>query len=460
MKKRNFLRCLSLSLMLILLTMLLSGCMGSAKAQPTNPDGTLILDGLSTEVKMGLSDYVKLPFSYLLSGLYDLTGSYGPALTLFALLVMLLLFFPTAKGKKASMKLSRLTPQTKALEEKYGDDKQGYQMAVSQLYREEGAGGCGGCLWNLLPMLLLFPLYYIVREPITWLMFHGNVSARTLGEIQNVFITAKNNAAAGSALANLDATGFFWQVQALPFIDSVKSELTAISPAIQSMNTRFLGIELSAVPNFLFWYHFEAHGVWNSVGQFLLPIVSAGTSLITALVSQKTNNSLIVNDKGEQDSALAKSAAQNSKMMLLMSPLISLYFGFVVPAALSLYWTVQNLIRPVQDYFLTKHYRKIYDAEDALKQEKAAREAAQEAERERIRAQRRAENPDGIIGSASKKKLQQRERNEQAAKEAAYQAMQLSQEERERALEAKLAEDRPFRRGRNYNPDRYKNNKE
>ena len=44
---------------------------------------------------------------------------------------------------------------------------------------------------TLLPMLLLIPLYYIIREPITWLMFHGHVGARTVGEIQNVFLVAK-----------------------------------------------------------------------------------------------------------------------------------------------------------------------------------------------------------------------------------------------------------------------------
>ena len=51
----------------------------------------------------------------------------------------------------------------------------------------------------------------------------------------------------------------------------------------------------------------------------------------------------------------------------------------------------------MQDVFLTKHYRKIYDAEDVVRREKAAqRDAAEEAEKERIRAARRAANPEGI----------------------------------------------------------------
>ena len=149
--------------------------------------------------------------------------------------------------------------------------------------------------------------------------------------------------------------------------------------------------------------------------------------------------------------------------MMWMMPLFSVYIGFVAPAGLSLYWFLQGLLGTVQDVILTKHYKKVYDAEDAVKQAKAAQEAAIEAERERVRALRRAENPDGMVGSASKKKLQQREKNEQAAKEAAYQATHASQAEREAELEAqaqKLEGDRPYRRGRNYDPNRYKNNKE
>ena len=435
MKKRTLSRQLCLGLVLVLFLLAFTGCMASP-AQAANEDGTLKLvetAALSEEVKLGLFDYIKLPFSYLLSFLNNLTG---------------------------------LTPRVKALEAKYGDDKQAYQQAVSQLYKEEHAGGCGGCLWSLLPMLLLIPLYYIIREPITWLMFHGNVNAKTVAEIQNVFITARNNAFLtdpNSALANLNATGFYWQMEALPFIDRVKSELAAISPNIVAMNTRFLGIELATVPHLMFWNYFDMHGVWNSIGQFLLPMISGGISMLSMWIGQKMNNTVIVNDKGEKDEAMAKSSSQNNMAMTLMMPLFSVYIGFIAPAGLSLYWFLQGLLGMVQDLFLTKHYKKVYDAEDAVKQARAAEEAAREAERERLRAQRRAENPDGMVGSASKKKLQQREKNEQAAKEAAYQAAQLSEAQREAELEAQARQldgERPFRRGRNYDPNRYKNNKE
>ena len=462
MKKRNLSRYVLLAVVLTLTLLLFSGCANTNPATNNlTEEGLVNLENLSTEVKLSFWDYVKLPFAYLLEWLYDLTNSYGWALILFAIIVKLILFPTSAMSKKSMMKMSRLTPRVKALEAKYGDDKQAYQQAVNALYKEEGAGGCSGCLWSFLPLLLLLPLYYIIREPITWLMFHGNVSMKTLGEIQNVILNAKNAAPEGSALANLNITGFYWQMEALPFIESLKGELSAISSSIQGMNTQFLGVELATIPHLKFWEYFDLNGTWNAVGQFILPFLSGGINMLSMWISQKMNNKVIVNEKGEQDEAMAKSSTQNNLAMMLTMPLFSVYIGFIAPAGLSLYWLLQGALGIVQDVILTKRYKRIYDEEDAVKQAKAAEEAAIEAEKERVRALRRAENPDGMVGSASKKKLQQRERNEQAAKEAAYAASKAAEEGAEpEAGETKLDGDRPFRRGRNYDPNRYRNNKE
>ena len=461
MKNKKLKRYLCLSLVLILTVLLLTGCM-AANTQTTNADGTVNpvdTANLSTEVKLGVWDYIKLPFAYLLEWLYAFCGNYGLSLILFGIIVKIILLPAAAKSKKSMMKMSRLTPQVKALEAKFGDDKQAYQQAVNELYKREGASGCSGCLWALLPMLILIPLYQIIREPITWLMFHGDASPKLLAEVQNVFINLKNSAIAqdsASALAKLDVSGFYWQVQALPYIGQVKTELASIAPQLYTMNTRLLGVEMATIPNLMFWKYFDINGVWNSIGQFLLPIISGGTNMLSMWLGQKLNNTVVVDEKGQQDAEMAKSANQSNKAMTYMMPLFSVYIGFIAPAGLSIYWITQGLFSLVQDYFLTKYYKKVYDAEDAVKQAKAAEEAAIEAEKERIRAQRRAENPDGIVGAASKKKLQQREKAEQAAKEAAYQASQQTPEEREAAMEARLLGDRPNRRGRNYDPNRYK----
>ena len=115
----------------------------------------------------------------------------------------------------------------------------------------------------------------------------------------------------------------------------------------------------------------------------------------------------------------------------------------------------------MEDLLLTKHYRKIYDAEDAVRLQRAMEQEALEAEKERIRAERRAANPEGITTNTSKKKLQQKQRTEEeaakaaAAKEyAAKKGLDVEEESVQKTTMSGIA-DRPWCKGRNYDPNRY-----
>ena len=79
-------------------------------------------------------------------------------------------------------------------------------------------------------------------------------------------------------------------------------------------------------------------------------------------------------------------AAQQTKSMMMMMPLMTLWIGFTVSAGLSLYWFIGGLVRMISDPIMTQHYRKIYDAEDAIRLQRAMEQDAIEAEKERIRA--------------------------------------------------------------------------
>jgi len=152
-------------------------------------------------------------------------------------------------------------------------------------------------------------------------------------------------------------------------------------------------------------------------------------------------------------------------MMMWMMPLMSLWIGFSLPAAIGLYWLIQGLVSMILDVILTAHYRKIYDAEDAIKLQRALEMDAIEAEKERIRAERRAANPEGITQNTSKKKLQQQEKKEQDAAKAAakreYDAKKgnAGKEDAEDLPLSGIAE-RPFCKGRAYDPNRYGNTEE
>jgi YidC/Oxa1 family membrane protein insertase len=184
--------------------------------------------------------------------------------------------------------------------------------------------------------------------------------------------------------------------------------------------------------------------------------------MLTMLISQKVNNSLVTNDKGVQDKETAQNsqAAKTSKVMLYMMPIMTIFIGFGMPAAMSLYWLLQGVVGTVIDTILTRSMRKEYDAEDAIRLAKAMEEEAAQQEKERIRAQRRAANPDGITDNTSKKKLQQKQQKEQEAAKAAarkeYNAKRgVTEEEQDGPAPLSGVAERPYCKGRAYDPNRY-----
>ncbi|MBR5023075.1 MAG: YidC/Oxa1 family membrane protein insertase [Oscillospiraceae bacterium] len=400
-------------------------------------------------------DFIRIPFGYLLAWLYQLTSNYGVALIIFAIVLKLILLPATAKSKKSTMKMSRLQPRLQALQKKYANDQQKLSEATQALYKEEGVGMGAGCLWSLLPLFLLIPLYNVVREPITYLL-HEN--ADVAKEIVKV-------------IKDLDPTVFgkndyYDQLTAAQLIPQYAEQLKSIvghPETLEGIQFGFLGIDLGKIPSF----NVFAWEVWNwaTIGAFLLPLLSAGGQVLSMLISQKMNNSLVTDEKGLQDKETAKNsqANQSNKVMMYMFPLMSLWIGFGIPCALSLYWFIQGLVSTAIDVYLTKKYRKIYDAEDAVRLAKAMEQEAIEAEKERVRAERRAANPDGITANTSKKKLQQQQQKEQeaakaaAAKEYAIKKGLITEEEAEEKAPTVMSgiPSRPYCKGRNYDPNRY-----
>ena len=402
-----------------------------------------------------LSDIVTIPFGFLLNLLYTFTHNYGVAMIIFAVLVQLILLPITTKSKKSMMKMSRLTPRQQEIQRRYADDPQRQNEALRQLFQDEGVSMTGGCLWSFVPMLILIPLFTVIREPITYVLME---SAEVSQQIVSFIKSQAPEAFSGNA--------FYDQVTAAQLIPQFAAELAAVIPGIsqhtlEGINFTFLGIDLGIIPSFAFW-RWDAFD-WAHIGGFLIPLLSASSGLLSMWVTQKMNDSVITNDQGIQDTETAKNsqAAQSSKIMMWMMPLMSLWIGFTVSGALSLYWFIGGVVRTLEDAMLTKRYRKIYDAEDAIRLQKALEQERIEAEKERIRAERRAANPDGITTNTSKKKLQKQQRDhEQAAKAAAareYAAQKgilLEEETPEESCMSGIPS-RPYCRGRNYDASRY-----
>ena len=399
-------------------------------------------------------EIITVPFGWLLNFLYQLTDSYGLSLILFAVLVQIVLLPISAKSKKSMMKMTRLQPRLNAIKEKYANDQQKQQEAMQQLQKDEGVGlGCGGCLWSFVPLLILIPLYTIIREPLTNML---GASAEVAAEIAKILGANTNDG--------------YWQIAAAQAIFDDPSRFAAVpgitEQTLAGIDFNFLGIAMGNIPNFNV---FSDAWVWNwaHIGAVLVPLISAGSQILQTQISRKMNNSLVTNEKGIQDKEAAEQSqsAQTSKVMMWMMPIMSLFIGFSVPVALSLYWFIGGVVRTVEDTILTKHYRKIYDAEDAERLKRAMEQDAIEAETERIRAEKRAANPDGITENTSKKKLQKKQQQaEEAARAAAkreYDAKKgIVEEEPEEKKTLSGIADRPYCKGRAYDPNRYTNTEE
>ena len=404
---------------------------------------------------------ITIPFGYVLDFLYQLVNNYGLALILFAVVVQIVLMPITAKSKKSMMKMSRLTPRIQAIKDKYPNDQQKQNEAIQKLQQEEGASlGCGGCLWSLVPMLILIPLYGVIRQPIEFMLHESAETAQAIVNVIKAELPDLFNA----------RNSFYEQLIAASHIAEYKDQILAAGievseRTLEGLNFTFLGLDLGTVPEYRFWDSAVWSWTWSCIGVFLIPVISAGQQIVSMLISQRSNNSVITDEKGLQDKETAKKSQQNqsSKMMMWMMPIMSLWIGFGVPAALSVYWFVGGVLRMFEDMILTKHYRKIYDAEDAERLKKHLEEEAIEAEKERIRAEKRAANPDGITENTSKKKLQKKQQQaEEAAKAAAAKeyaikkGIEIEEEKQEKTALSGIAE-RPYCKGRAYDPNRYSN---
>ena len=408
-----------------------------------------------------LADIIQVPFGWLLNLLYEWTTNYGVALILFAVAVKLVLFPASAMSKKSTMKMSRLTPQIQAIQKKYANDQQKQSEAIQALYKQEKVSMGGGCLWSLLPLLVLIPLYTVVREPIQYMLGEAEEVAVKIIEV------IKQSDASLFGKAN-----FYDQMIAasnIPaFIEEIKAAgITIKDTTAQGLNFNFFTIDLSKIPEYNI---FSSTWKWDfaHIGGAIIPLLSAGSQVLSMFISQKMNNSVVTDENGVQDKKAAKEsqANQQGKMMMWLMPLMSLWIGFTVPGALSLYWFAQGIIAIVMDVILTSHYRKIYDAEDAERLARYMKEEAIEAEKERVRAERRAANPDGITANTSKKKMQQnKQREEEATKAAAAKEYAMKkgiavEEEKEENTALSGIAERPYCKGRAYQADRYSKTEE
>src|SRR3954452_24928652 len=98
------------------------------------------------------------PFAHLLSYFYAIWPSYGGAITLFTLVIMVVLTPLTLKGTRSMMQMQALQPEMKKIQAQYKDDRQKLNEELLKFYKENNINPLGGCL----PLLVQIPVFIIL----------------------------------------------------------------------------------------------------------------------------------------------------------------------------------------------------------------------------------------------------------------------------------------------------------
>ncbi len=401
---------------------------------------------------MDFAQIILSPFVWLLTFFYNLFDSYGLALILFAIVVKVILFPFSLKGKKGMIQMNMLSGKMQQLQKAYGNNRERYNQEVQALYAREKVNPMSGCLWSFLPLLILLPLYAIIRQPLKYMMgldatamfniantVDWNSIAVSMGwmKADAVAKAIESTTAAGGIISGFVNNGYN-QLYLASLI--TPENLAAVQKAVGgvlgskifAINFDFLGVvNLAAIPTLKFWT------VEQGFGLFLLPVISAVTGFLFSWLSMKTN---AVN----QQSANA-AANQSSKMMMFISPLISLWIGFSMPAGLCVYWITNNLLSMLQEVLSGRLLKKDYEKAAAAKAEQERQEKEEEKRRKKEAAEERARRIEESKQNKGKKKPAQKKK---------------PKDEEEDKIPASVKEAsrvgmRPYARGRAYDPNRY-----
>lgn len=357
---------------------------------------------------------VSLPFAAVLRGLYAVTGSYGASIILFSLVVTLIMVPLQMKSKRSMIRMGMMSSKQAELQKQYANNQQKYQEELAKLYQEEGINPMGGCLWSLVPMFILVPLYSIIRQPIVYFMGISEAACDALRK------AAEGLGYAAETMSN-GAFGAYEQIDLANFISQNWdrydwSGIEGVGSKLLHMQYDFLGVDLSLQPQAAI-KNFAPE--WGMIGLILIPVLAAALNYVQTIVISRSNG-----QSQEQQASM--------KMINIMMPLMSIWFCFVMPAGLGLYWIANSLWLMIREYLLGRFYTKKINAEE---EERAAkREAARKLRME----------------EAKKKAQEQRETESKKPRR-----VQQPKQSGPSTTEAGRVDNRPYARGRSYRADRY-----
>ena len=281
-------------------------------------------------------------------------GSFILGTVYFAIALEILMIPLGIHQQKNSRKQAKLRPKEMAIRNKYkGRNDQATQQKVNQeiqeLYTKEGYSPMAGCLPLLITLPFLMFLYYIVIDPMTYMM--GASEGLT-----SAFLTFADAPAAAGGLG-LTLTSDRGTIEVLSLIRESGISIDGLADfaylangadclsALDGMAERIpdfnlLGLNMGLAPGF------ETR---DQLILLFMPVLTFVVYWGSGKISRKFTFQPMQN--GDQ-----KDPAQgcSNNMMNIMMPAMSAWFTFMVPAAVGLYWIFKSIISTIKQFILFK----------------------------------------------------------------------------------------------------------
>ena len=312
------------------------------------------------------------PLGLIMRLLYNILHSYGWSLIIFTLLVKLVMVPLSIKQQKSSAKMAAIQPQMQEIQKMYAKNQQKMNEELQKLYQRENYNPAGGCLPMLITFLVLFGLIDVIYKPMTHILgMSSDLIAQAQGIMEGLGVAFSHYSPQTSIITSVQANPEAYSALGQDFIN-----------AVQSFDLNFLGINLGETPSLAL----------NIM--VLIPILSGVT--LSSWIAMKNS-----------PTPMEGPGAGTMKTMMLISPLMSLYIAFQVPAGVGIYWIISNLLMLLQSVVLNKFYN---PKEMAAKARQEAEERREKERQERIEAKKKARDGDA---EAKAKAKSQKEINRQ-----------------------------------------------
>lgn len=299
---------------------------------------------------------ISYPFALFFAYLYLFVGNYGIAIILFTLVLKFVMIPLAIKQQKSMLLQVKYQPRMQEIQAKYKTDKVKLSEEMSKLYKEEGYSPAGGCLPMLIQLPIMLILYNLILNPLS------NINSFRSSDIINL-INRFNPLINGAKVAASNQIGLATWIN-----ENFETVKDFLPKGYEKINFWFLGVNLADKPDL------AKFGVL-----WIIPIIAGITALIAALISQR----YMVQNPQTQGT---------TKVMLLMSPAMSLIFTFTLPAGVGLYWIISNILTGIQSYVIGEKYNPRKYAEELKIQGEEEKNRLKQAKKDKYLNKHKDEN--------------------------------------------------------------------